>query len=147
MEKRSHGWFGKSFVVLFLLLLVMQIVPVDRTNPPVTGEISTPENVRMVLRRACYDCHSNVTTWPWYSRVAPISFLVYSDVAEGREELNFSTWDSYSPERQTKKFKEIVDEVEEGEMPPWQYTLMHPEAKLSTEDKEILKAWVAVARK
>ena len=93
-------------------LLLIQLVPVDRSNPPVESEISTPPEVHIILRKACYDCHSNETTWPWYSKVAPVSWLVASDVHEGREELNFSTWASYNSEQKVKKLKETWEEID-----------------------------------
>jgi hypothetical protein len=123
------------------LLALLQFVPVARTNPPVESEVPAPANVRVVLRRACYDCHSNETKWPWYSRVAPVSFLVAHDVSAGREELNCSTWNRVATKEQVKKFKESWEEVAEGEMPPWYYVAMHRDAALSAEDRAALRAW------
>ncbi len=125
------------------VLLGIQFVPVNRTNPPVEAEVPAPENVRTILRRACYDCHSNETTWPWYSRVAPFSWLVARDVIEGREELNYSTWNRVSTQEQVKKLKESWDEVAEGEMPPWTYLIIHRDATLSAEDRTALRLWAS----
>jgi hypothetical protein len=97
--------------------------------------------VRAILRRACYDCHSNETFWPWYSRIAPISWLVARDVHEGRKELNFSTWNRYTTKQQLKNFKESWAEVAEGEMPPWIYLPVHRDAVLSAEDRRLLRTW------
>ncbi len=124
-----------------LVLAAIQVVPVDRSNPPVETEIPAPENVRAVLRRACYDCHSNESVWPWYSRVAPVSWLVARDVREGRGELNFSTWNLYAEKRRARKGKEILEQVAKGEMPPWFYVAVHREAALSAEDAALLKEW------
>ena len=96
----------KGLLGLVVALVAIQLVPVDRTSPPVTADIAAPANVRAVLKRACYDCHSNETTWPWYSRVAPVSWLVARDVREGRKELNFSDWGGYAAKRQARKLKE-----------------------------------------
>ncbi len=123
-------------------LAAIQLVPVDRVNPPIESEISVPAEVRVVLRKACYDCHSNETIWPWYSKIAPISWLVASDVHEGREELNFSTWARYDNARQIKKLKESWEEIEEGEMPPWIYIIMHKEAAMSPAERELLHKWI-----
>lgn len=131
----------KILIGLVVLLVALQLVPVDRDNPPVTGVVDAPPAVVAILERACYDCHSNETTWPWYSRVAPLSFLVAHDVEEGREHLNFSEWDKLTAEKRAHAIEEIWEEVEEGEMPLWFYTPLHPEAKLSEEDRTTLRAW------
>jgi len=129
-------------VVIIVVLIGIQFVPVDKTNPPVTGEIKAPENVMQILRTSCYDCHSNESVWPWYSNVAPVSWLVVNDVNEGREHLNFSQWQSYSGEDKAEDIEEIWEDVEEGEMPSWYYLPLHPEARLSDKDKEMIKNWV-----
>jgi hypothetical protein len=136
----------QACVVLVLLLVAAQAVRVERTNPPVARDVDAPADVREILRRACYDCHSHETVWPWYSRVAPVSWLVAHDVREGREELDFSTWDAYPPAKRTKKLRKSMEEVDEGEMPPWSYTLMHPDARLGAADRETLRTWTAAAR-
>jgi hypothetical protein len=128
-------------IVLVVALVVIQFIPVQKTNPPVTGEIDAPESVMKVFKTSCYDCHSNEVVWPWYSRVAPASWLVAYDVNEAREEYNFSEWSSYNAEERMDNREEIWEEVEEGHMPLWYYVLLHPEAKLSVEDKEIIKKW------
>ena len=122
---------------------IIQLIPVDRSNPPVGADIPTSPAVKAILKRACYDCHSNETVWPWYSRVAPISWVVAWDVRKGREELNFSTWNRSGLEDRAKKVQESWEEVEEGEMPPWFYVLLHPEAQLAAEDRGVLRAWAA----
>ena len=124
-------------------LVVAQLVPVERTNPPIDGPIDPPPAVAALLRRACYDCHSNETVWPWYAAVAPVSWLVAHDVREGRRELNFSTWDAYDAARRRKKLTESRDEMREGEMPPWFYVLLHPEARLGAAEQDAVDAWIA----
>lgn len=94
-----------------------------------------------MLRRACYDCHSNETVWPWYSKVAPASWLVADDVEHGRRHVNFSTWNRRTPEEQAKAMKTVWEEVEAGEMPLWQYRPLHPAARLSDADKALLRVW------
>ena len=130
-----------AIAVLIIVLVAIQLVPVDRTNPPVETEIPATVEERSILRRACYDCHSNETVWPWYSRIAPISWLIARDVHEGRAELNLSTWNRYTTKEQVKKLKESWDEVAEGEMPPWFYLPPHPDAQLSADDRTALRAW------
>ena len=131
----------RGFFVLVLAFLGLQLVPIERHNPPVEAEVPASEEVRSILRRACYDCHSNETQWPWYSRVAPVSWLVTHDVAEGREKLNFSTWNRLSTKKQVEALHESWEEVEEGEMPPWFYLPPHPDAHLSTRDRAALRDW------
>lgn len=126
---------------LAALLIGIQLVPVDLSNPPVEAEIDAPEEVLRILERSCYDCHSNETSWPWYSRIAPVSWLVAHDVREGREHLNFSQWRRLGPEERAKLRDEIREVVEEGEMPLWFYLPLHPEARLRPEDRVILERW------
>lgn len=130
-------------VLLFLLLLtvLVQWIPVARDNPPVTAEIEAPEELMKILRRSCYDCHSHETIWPWYSYVAPFSWLVAHDVHHGREELNFSTWGGLSQKKKAKMKDEIREKVSEGEMPLWIYLLAHPEAKPGDADKAVIRSW------
>lgn len=131
-------WVLLGVVVVFAAI---QFVPVDRSNPPVTAEVPASTEVRAILRRACYDCHSNETVWPWYSKIAPVSWLIARDVHKGRAELNYSTWDRYSTKEQIKKLKESWEEVAEGEMPLWFYLPIHRDAVLSSEDKSALRHW------
>ncbi len=124
-----------------VLLLVIQLVPYGRgrTNPPVSREPAWDSPLtRELARRACFDCHSNESRWPWYSRVAPVSWLVFRDVSEGRAKLNFSEWD-----RPQEEAGEASEALLEGEMPPWFYLPLHPEARLSSGEKEALAAGLA----
>ena len=97
--------------------------------------------MQAILPRACYDCHSNATVWPWYSRVAPFSWLVGRDVREGRREVNFSTWNRLTARPQVKKLKESWREVADGDMPPWFYVGVHRDARLSADDRAALRQW------
>jgi Haem-binding domain len=125
-------------------LMVIQLVPVGRTNPPVESDVAAPAPIATILRRACYDCHSNETVWSApQSFVAPASWLVARDVREGRRELNFSRWASYSGQRLAHKTKAIQTRVSRGSMPPRLYLLAHPEAKLSDADRAALAAWAS----
>jgi cytochrome c551/c552 len=133
-------WLGLA------VLVAAQAFRIDRTNPPVQQDVAAIPEVDALLRRACYDCHSNETVWPWYSQVAPVSWLLARDVREGRRELNFSTWDAYDTKKKTKKLKETAEEVAEGEMPPWVYVALHRHAALSPADAERLRAWTAEER-
>lgn len=128
-----------------ILLAVAQLVPVSRDNPPVETELPAPPEVRAILRRACYDCHSHETTWPWYSRVAPVSWWVLDHVREGREEFNASTWNRLNATRQARLPGRLWREVRGGEMPPWYYTPVHAAARLSAADTAALHAWALAA--
>jgi hypothetical protein len=123
--------------------LIIQLVPVPRTNPPVESEIKAPTEVQAILKSSCYDCHSNETVWLWYSKVAPVSWLVARDVAEGRRRVNFSTWGRYGQERQAAILAHGLREMRRGRMPPWFYTLKHPEAKITPEKLTKVEAWLA----
>jgi hypothetical protein len=127
-----------AFCVAFIAI---QLVPVSRTNPPVQGDLRGSSEVVSVLRRACYDCHSNETVWPWYSRVAPLSWVIAHDVNKGRSVLNFSTWDQLNAEKQAEAVRESWEEVAEGKMPTWYYVALHPEARLTANDQSVLRAW------
>jgi hypothetical protein len=122
-------------------LIAIQLLPVDRSNPPVESEVPAPPEVRAVLRRACYDCHSNETVWPWYARIAPVSWWIAHDVREGRAELNFSTWNRLDTKERVKAMHESWEEVSEREMPPWFYLPPHPDARLTASDRASLRAW------
>jgi hypothetical protein len=130
-----------SVVGLCVAFIAIQVVPVNRSNPPVQGDFRGSPEVASVLHRACYDCHSNETVWPWYSRVAPVSWVIARDVHEGRAALNFSTWNRLSAEKQAEARKESWEEVAEGKMPTWYYVAFHPEARLSANDPSVLRAW------
>jgi mono/diheme cytochrome c family protein len=116
--------------------LLIQVIPYgrDHTNPPTTAEPAwdSPET-RALAAAACFDCHSNETEWPWYTSVAPFSWLTQSDVGEGRDTLNFSEWDQ--PQAESDEIPEVI---REGEMPPWYYAALHSGARLSDADKERL---------
>jgi len=136
--KKVGKW---TAAILAVTLLVIQLIPINRTNPPVETEISAPPEVLSVLRRSCYDCHSNETVWPWYSRVAPVSWLVAGDVKEARHALNFSTWNRLGSEERREAVHEVWDEVSEGKMPLWFYLPLHPDARLSDGDRSVIQAW------
>lgn len=141
----------RTLVILFGLVVVLgaaaQFIPVTRTNPPVTGDIPAPPEIKTLLRGACYDCHSHETVWPWYSRVAPASWLVAGDVKEGREHLNFSTWSDYKPAKQGVLLDDAVEQIREGEMPPFYYAWMHPKARLTDAQKDQLVTWMKAEEK
>lgn len=129
-------WFRRLVLGGFGLFVLIQLVPYgrDHANPPVTAEPAWDSpGTRTLVAGSCMDCHGNQTVWPWYSNVAPVSWLTQRDVDEGRIALNFSEWDMPQEEAE-----EIVDSIIDGEMPPWTYTLTHPGARLSEEEQQRL---------
>lgn len=132
---------GIVLLVFFVLFGLIQAIPVERSNPPVTADIKASPEVHSIFKRACYDCHSNETKWPWYSKVAPISILIAKDVTEGREYLNFSIWGDISEEGRANMKQTIWEKVSKGEMPLPQYKIAHPEARLSENDRLVIKKW------
>lgn len=139
---KGKGLLGKVlFVVVGILLLgflAIQLVPVQRSNPPITREIRwDSQQTRELARRACMDCHSNETIWPWYAYVAPVSWMVAEDVEEGRAALNFSEWDRQGGEA-AEGPGEVVEVILEGYMPPAKYLPTHPEARLTAAEKQQL---------
>lgn len=133
----------KIGIGLVIVLVVMQFIPVDRSNPDYDKDfaLDVTGDIRGILETSCFDCHSNETSWPWYSYIAPTKFLVAHDVEEGREHLNFSNWYGMDiPDRMHVK-KEIWEEVEEGNMPLPVYLLLHGDAELSEAQKETIKEW------
>jgi hypothetical protein len=133
VTKRRVLWVAGPLVAVFLAL---QLVPYgwEHSNPPVTADAPWPNaEAERLARAACYDCHSNETEWPAYSYVAPFSWLVRGDVESGRDELNFSEWD-----RDDGEADDAAEEIEDGAMPPSKYTLLHPDAKLTDAEKQVL---------
>lgn len=124
--KRRLAWLTGVAVLVFAAI---QLIPSARTNPPVefTADWDAPRTLELFYR-ACADCHSHETRWPWYSRIAPVSWLVSNHVRDGRREMNISVPDEVD-------VTEAVDEIREGKMPPTDYKLLHPEARLTEAEK------------
>lgn len=124
----------KILLILVIIFIGIQFVPVNKTNPPVTHEVKwdSPETLALA-KRACLDCHSNETKWPWYSSVAPMSWLVTNHVKEGREHFNVSSG-------VLKNAHEAAEELQSGEMPLKSYVMLHPEADLTDAEKKLLAA-------
>lgn len=137
--KKPLMWTGG---VLAFAFVAIQFVPVEAMeNPPSQPPLEEPPEVVEILKRACYDCHSNETKWPWYSRIAPMSWLVAYDVVEGRSGLNFSEWPDQDDDDRQFNRESALESIVDGDMPPWFYLPMHPEAVLSDKDMAVLTAW------
>ena len=135
---------GKLILGLVAVFVLMQAIRPAKTNPAGNPAMSLraarPDGAAAlaVMDRSCRDCHSNDTTWPWYSRVAPVSWLVARDVRGGRRHLNMSEFGMYPAEKQQKRLKDACEQVRTGEMPMWIYTLQHPDATLRPGDVELI---------
>jgi hypothetical protein len=131
-----------AIVLPVALLLLIQLVPYGRihTNPPPGIQVAwdSPRTLELA-RRACFNCHSNETEWPWYSSIAPLSWRIQHHVTEGREKLNFTAFDAASKDM-AEAAGEAAETVTKCEMPPQDYLLMHPEARLNAEEKRALVA-------
>lgn len=147
---KATKWSGTALVVLFL---AAQFVRPAKTNPvsdeaqAIQSHVEMIPEISLILNRACYDCHSNATKWPWYSRVAPVSWLVVSDVNDGRRHLNFSEWAKYDRSKAAKKMQEIDEEVSIKAMPLSSYKLLHPEARLSDQERALVSDWAKAESK
>ncbi|NCD71674.1 heme-binding domain-containing protein [Mucilaginibacter agri] len=131
-----------TICILIVVLLCLQLYRPAIKEQPVTSDINAPANVKAILKRACYDCHSNETNIRWYDQIAPAYWQVAADVNEGRAGLNFSEWDKLAAPDQKAKLWEAVNQINAGAMPLSNYTAVHPSAKLSAEDVAILKAYL-----
>jgi hypothetical protein len=141
MKKKLKWIFGALVAVLVLL----QFTNPARTNPPVKNSFpvtNAPPQVAVMLRASCYDCHSHETRWPWYSHIAPVSWLVVSDVNDGREHLNLSDWPVDDPARAAKKLENMSEKIGYGEMPLKKYTMIHADARLTDGQRKELTDWL-----
>ena len=135
----------RVLIVFFGLFIVIQVIRLEKSNPLTNpdDEIKVDLKVKTVLKTSCFDCHSNNTAWPWYSNVAPISWLTVGDVNDGRKWLNFSEWENYDQAKKAKLKRLIFREVADA-MPPFVYCVMHQNATLNETDKKILRDWTGI---
>lgn len=137
---------GRIKVILLFLLAVLILIQFYRPKidqGTITGDIQAPAEVKAILKRSCYDCHSNQTDLKWFDKLAPANWLVADHIKKGKEGLNFSTWEEMAKPDQKAKLWEAVNQVIEKAMPLESYQLLHPEAKLSKEDVEVLRNYVS----
>lgn len=137
----------RILLIVVIVLLAIQLYRPAKINPPenqaktLKANTQMPSDVAQTIDRSCNDCHSYRTTWPRYSNVAPVSWIIVDDVNEGRRHVNFSDWGSYSAERQQRKLGDICDEVKDGGMPLRQYTWMHNGSKLTQQQRDAICSW------
>jgi len=146
-------FFKILFACLAIALILFQFYPKPAKNEEaivtsqhITAVHQVPANVESILKTSCYDCHSNNTEYPWYSRIQPVALWLDDHIQEGKGELNFSIFGTYSIRRQYRKLEEINLEVKEGEMPLSSYTVIHRNAKLTDEQKLLLAGWTTALR-
>ena len=141
--KKILKWIFAALVAAFV---VAQLFNPPRTNPPVVNDLMAedppPPEIAARLRTSCYDCHSYETKWPWYSHVAPVSWLIASDVSRGRRNMNFSDWPTNDPVRVAKRLEDMSEEIGYDEMPPKKYTLIHADARLTDGQRQQLEDWL-----
>lgn len=145
-------WAKTALLALLILFVLAQFIRPSMANPPVDEKVTlyaaepVPSDVHAILDRSCADCHSNRTAWPWYSRIAPVSWMLADHVKDGRKELNFDEWGGYTPRRRARKLQETCEQIKEREMPLETYLPLHPSAKLSEAERESLCRWSAAFR-
>ncbi len=137
----------KIAYILLALLVIIQFIRPARNSSEIEAanfigkKYAVPENVGGILRKACYDCHSNSTVYPWYAYIQPVGFWLDDHVNEGKKELNFSDFLSYSPKKARNKMDKVAEEVKEGGMPLDRYTWLHTNAKLTQDERGQLTTW------
>ncbi|OJW81519.1 MAG: cytochrome C [Bacteroidetes bacterium 46-16] len=138
----------KIVSLLLVVLIILQLIQPARNE---SGQVESkefasiyevPGNIEIILKNACYDCHSNNTDYPWYANIQPTGWIMANHISKGKEQLNFSVFGSYSKRRQINKFKGIANQVKEGAMPVASYKLMHQKARLSKEEKLLIENWM-----
>ncbi|BAO74283.1 heme-binding domain-containing protein [Winogradskyella sp. PG-2] len=143
--------FEKILIVLLIALILIQFYRPEKNNAEnrdvavFESQTEMPAKVKAVFSSKCYDCHSNKTTYPWYSEVAPVSFFIADHVEEGIEHFNVSQWESYSIKKKDHKLDELIEEIEANEMPLKSYNLLH--GGITESEKVALIAWARKVRK
>jgi hypothetical protein len=143
---------SKAALSVAMLLGGIQLIPARRDNPPtrpsdvIYASEAVPPAVHSVIERSCNNCHSNQTTWPWYTYVAPFSWIAAGDVHKGRSQLNFSQWNTYSAKKKEQRKEQICEQVINGDMPDAKYLLIHRKAKLTEAEREAVCQWADASR-
>ncbi|HEX9600101.1 MAG TPA: heme-binding domain-containing protein [Mariniflexile sp.] len=142
----------KIFLLLLIVLVIAQFFGPEKNEgdlasiDPFLNETNPPEDVKLILKETCYDCHSDVTRYPWYNSITPVNYWLDSHVKDGKKHFNFSNWEGNSVKRKDHKFEELIEMVEEKEMPLKSYTWTHNEAKLSDAQRKSVIDWAKQVR-
>jgi hypothetical protein len=148
----NRDWIKKAGLAALVLLAIIQFWPVDRSNLKVDpsqtiyATVAMPTEVKALFERSCQNCHSDETSWPWYSYVAPISWIVAKDVHQGRAAMNLSEWGSYPADKRTDKLEEICEQLTNGDMPYRNYLLIHRRARITAKDRDLVCQWTEDSR-
>ena len=135
-------------IILLIAFVGIQFVPIERNQSDIVPKTdfllvnNPPKNISALLQESCYDCHSNNTDYPWYSKIQPTAWYMEHHIKEGKEELNFNEWETYSKRRKNSKLKAIINQIKDDEMPLSSYTLLHREAILSDAEKQFVIDYV-----
>lgn len=149
MIKKSLKKVG---LVLLFALIIAQFFGPEKNNGDIDSveafiaDTNPPEDVQMIMKSACFDCHSDHTRYPWYNNITPVNYWLAGHVKDGKKHFNVSKWNDYSDKKKDHKLEELAEEVEEGHMPLPSYTWTHSDAKLSKEQIEAVEEWVKMAR-
>ena len=137
----------RALLIFLIVFIVMQFIQTEKTNEQIDKnlEIKAPEHIMTVFKRSCYDCHSDEVKWPWYSNIAPFSWLINSHVKNGRAWLNFSIWETYTAKEKKKKLKEIFRTVY-ASMPLQSYVRFHEDADLTRKQRTMIRQWTGVKK-
>ena len=143
IKRRSFKFYLLICLIFAVFVFAMlQVASPKITNPPVTGDFKAPANVKAIIQRACYDCHSNETDLRWFDKIAPVSFKVAAHIRKGRELMNFSEWNKLAPADQKGKLWECINQINAGAMPLSDYEFIHTSAKVSDQDLTVLKDYL-----
>ncbi|WP_298345188.1 heme-binding domain-containing protein [uncultured Algibacter sp.] len=142
----------KILIILLIALVIAQFFGPEKNEGDIASieafmkETNPPEEVKVILKETCFDCHSDVTRYPWYNNITPVNYWLNSHIEEGKEHFNVSTWEGNSIKRKDHKFEELIEEVEEGEMPLSSYTWTHGDAKLTADQIKAVIDWAKLVR-
>lgn len=146
-KSKFSGIIKKTLLGLLVVLVVIQFIHPDKnisstlTAQDMNAMYPIPDSVNVVLQKACYDCHSNNTKYPWYNNIQPVAWWLNDHISEGKRELNFSEFGKRTLPKQAKKLKKLAHEVEDGGMPLDSYTWIHKDAKLTDQEKKMIIDW------
>lgn len=150
--KNLKKWIKRITLIILALLLLLQFFKPRRTNPPVDisitfeSKLNPPKDVQDIMKRSCYDCHSNTSSWPWYSGISPISWMIVDDVTTARSMLNFSEWGNYKTSKAVSKLDAMTDEISSRGMPLKRYLLLHPDAELTQPEIDRFCDWLEAVK-